>query len=230
MAKGKLYGVSVGPGDPELVTIKAVRTVKACPVVATPRTARGATVALDIMAQTVDLAGKTVLPLDFAMSRNPEVLEESHRVAAEAVMAELEAGRDVALLNLGDVSVYSTFTYIKELVEAAGYGVAVIPGVTSFCATAAALGVSLTANMNAPLHIVPAASDNLDEVLDMPGTKVIMKAGKPLSKVKEVLRAKGMYEKASLVQNCGMPDELVARSLDDAEDNGRYFTTMVVQP
>lgn len=229
MSKAILYGVGVGPGDPELLTLKALRTIEHCPVIAAPQTANGAMLALDIAKQAADLTGKEILPLHFAMSRDASVLAQSHAAAAQLILARLQAGQSVALLNLGDVSIYATFNYIKELVEPAGWPVVMIPGVPSFCAVAAALGENLTPQMGTPLHIVPAASADLDEVLDLPGSKVIMKAGKPLAEVKQCLRAKGLYNKAKLVQNCCLPDQHIAHNLDEAEENGGYFTTMVVK-
>ena len=115
---GVLYGVSVGPGDPELMTLKAVRCLEKCPVIAAPQTAGGRMLALDIARGAVGLDGKTILPLRFAMSRDPEMLRASHEEAARAVKEYLNAGQDVAMLNLGDVSVYATFGYLQEILEA----------------------------------------------------------------------------------------------------------------
>ena len=115
---GVLYGVSAGPGDPELMTLKAVRCLGKCPVIAAPQTAGGRMLALDIARGAVGLDGKTILPLRFAMSRDPEMLRASHEEAALAVKEHLDAGQDVAMLNLGDVSVYATFGYLQEILEA----------------------------------------------------------------------------------------------------------------
>ena len=102
MKYGILYGVSVGPGDPELMTVKAVRILERCPVVAAPRTAGEKTLALDIASGAADLRGKTILNLEFAMTRDPAELAASHRAAADTLENELREGRDVAMLNLGE--------------------------------------------------------------------------------------------------------------------------------
>ncbi len=229
MSDAKFYGVSVGPGDPELVTIKAVRVMEQCFTIAAVQTKSGANVALDVARAAAKLDDKKILYLSFAMSTDPEVLEKSHRVAAEQVLEELKAGRSVAMPNIGDASIYSTFAYIKEIVEEAGYECPVIPGVPSFCAIAATLGETLTPRMDTPLHIIPSGFEDLDEALDMDGTKVIMKAGKSLGDIKELLRKKRLYEKASLVENCGLPNERVAHNLDDIDGHGAYFTTLIVK-
>lgn len=228
MAKGIFYGVGVGPGDPELITLKAVRCIERCPVIAAPETKGEKTLALDIARGAVDLAGKTILPLHFLMTRDPAALERSHRAQAERIMEQLDAGRDVAMLNLGDVSIYSTFSYLLAIITQAGYEAQVIAGVPSFCAVAALLQQSLT-EMSRPLHIIPAGHDGLAESLALPGTKVLMKTGKALPAVRAALKEQGLYEKASLVQNCGLPTEKVCRTLDEAEDGVGYFTTIVVK-
>mgnify|MGYP000270076301 CR=1 FL=1 len=224
---GVLYGVSVGPGDPELMTLKAVRCLEKCPVIAAPQTAGGRMLALDIARDAVGLDGKTILPLRFAMSRDPEMLRASHEEAARAVKEYLDAGQDVAMLNLGDVSVYATFGYLQEILEAEGYKTVRIPGVPSFCAAAARLGRSLT-EMDLPVHIVPAGGFPLEEALDLPGTKVLMKSGRALPQVLEALESRGLLESSAMVQNCGLPGEQAAESLKDAPQSGSYFTTLLV--
>lgn len=101
---GTFYGVSVGPGDPELLTLQAVRLLRQCPVLAAPQTASGQMLALDIARRALgsELDCKTILPLQFAMSRDAAVLRASHETAASAVRLFLDAGQDVAMLNLGD--------------------------------------------------------------------------------------------------------------------------------
>ena len=117
---GTFYGVSVGPGDPELMTLQAVRRLENCPVIAAPQTPKGGMLALDIAKGAVELSGKTILPLRFAMSLDPAVQKAAHIEAARAVKEYLDAGQDVAMLNLGDVSVYATFGYLQEILEAEG--------------------------------------------------------------------------------------------------------------
>lgn len=229
-AKGTFWGVGVGPGDPELLTLKAVRVLREADVLVAPQTSGGGTCALDIARRAVDLSDKRVLELRFEMSRDAAVLHASHERAAAAIAFELDAGHNVAMPNLGDVSIYSTFSYMKELLESAGYAVGMVSGVPSFCAVAARLDTTLTPSMTSPLTIVPSGYGELAEALALPGTKVIMKAGKSLPRLRDELRSAGVYERTSLVQDCGMPSEVVAESLDDAPERGGYFTTLVVRP
>ena len=232
-APGTLYAVGVGPGDPELMTLKAVRVLEACPVIAAVRSeggrprrrdagqaAAGAATALDIARGVVDLTDKRIVELTFAMSRDPEVLRASHAVAAKAVCAELAAGRDVAMPILGDPSIYATFHHIKPLMETAGFRTRVIPGVPSFCAVAAALGANLTPTMGTPLHVLPTGYVDVRGALGLPGTKVFMKAGAPLEELRDALREEGLLDRAGLVQDCGLPTQVVVESLAELEDEG----------
>lgn len=223
------HGVSVGPGDPELMTLKAVRCIEQCPVLAAPQTAAGRMLALDIAKGAVDVSGKIILPLHFAMSRDPEVLKASHAAAADAVRAHLDAGRDVALLNLGDVSIYATYGYLEEILTAQGYAAVRIAGVPSFCAAAARLGQSLTGGMEQPLTIAPGR--HVEQVLAAPGAKVLMKTGRRLPKTLDALRERGLLANSAMVCNCGLPDEAVFPALTDydpAQDAG-YFATILVK-
>lgn len=218
------YGVSVGPGDPELLTLKALRVIENCPVIAAPKTSGGNMLALDIVREAVELEGKTILPLEFSMSPDPEVIHESHVRAADLVEAHLSAGRDVAMLNIGDVSIYATFGYIMDILKAQGYETAMVPGVPSFCAAAARLGVSLVSGEE-PLHVMPGG--DFDEKLQ--GTKVLMKSGKQLPRVTQNLKRLGLSDRSAAVQNCGLPTERVCRDIDGLSSDTGYFTTIIVK-
>ena len=226
---GTFYGVSVGPGDPELLTLKAVRCIEQCPVLAAPRTAEGRMLALEIVKGAVDVSGKTILPLHFAMSRDADTLRASHEAAAGAVREALDAGQDVAMLNLGDVSIYATYGYLEEILKAAGYPTARIAGVPSFCAAAAALGRSLTDGMEAPLTLAPGR--HAEQVLDAPGAKVLMKSGRQLPAALAALRRRGLLEKSAMACNCGLPEQTLwpdLSSYDPARPAG-YFATIIVK-
>lgn len=226
---GVFYGVSVGPGDPELMTLKAVRCLEKCPVIAAPRTAGGKMLALDIAKGAADLEGKIILPLEFAMSRDSAVLRASHEAAARAVQEHLDAGQDVAMLNLGDVSVYATFGYLQQILEAGGYATVMIPGVPSFCAAAARLGQSLTGGMERPLTIAPGR--HAADVLTAPGAKVLMKSGKQLPETLAALAQAGALSRSAMVCNCGLPEEEVWPDLSayDPAHKAGYFATILVK-
>ena len=225
--RGVLYGVSVGPGDPEDMTLKAVRVLNEVPVIASVLTKQGNTLGLDIAKGSVDLSNKRILELPFLMSRDAEAVQKNHEEHARLIAGELDAGNDVAMTSLGDISTFSTFSYVRDILVRQGYEVAVIPGVTSFAASAAKLNVSLT-NLNDPLVVIPASGMPLDEALGLPGTKVLMKSASKLPEVLQGIRDYGLADRAGLVQNCGLPNEAVFTDIDDPGISSTYFTTIII--
>ena len=223
--QGVFYAVSVGPGDPELMTRQACRVLEACCVIAAPRMKSGRMLALDIAGGAVDMRGKTILPLDFTMAHDAAVREESYRTAAGAIEAELAAGRDVAMVNLGDVSVYATAYYILERVRSDGFETVMCPGVTSFCAVAARLGRSLT-RMEEPLHILPGSMD-MDSALTLERTKVLMKSGRSIHETVDALERHGLAARAGMVADCGLETEQVYTDLRQLPEEISYFATIV---
>ena len=226
---GTLYGVSVGPGDPELMTLQAVRRLQICPVIAAPQTKSGQMLALEIARGAVNLAGKIIVPLQFPMTRQPSVLQAAHAAAAETLRRYLDEGQDVAVLNLGDVSVYATFGYLQQQLQPLGYTTVMLAGVPSFCAAAARLNQSLTSGMEQPLTIAPGGA--ADTVLEQPGSKVLMKTGRQLPQTLERLAAHGKLGQSAMVCNCGLPQEEVWPDLTqyDTERPAGYFATILVK-
>ena len=226
--KGVLYGVGVGPGDPELLTIKAVRILRECPVIAVPQTKSGETLALDIVRQVLPLDGKTILPLYFSMERDRSLLHAAHERAADAVQTRLDAGEDMAMLNLGDVSIYATWGYIMDIVRARGYETVMVPGVPSFCAAASRLGTTLV-SWGSPLHIIPVGKGPLEPQLKQSGGKVLMKAGHNFPQIIAALRETSQLNRAALVENCGLPNEQVCADLSQCPEDVGYFATVIVK-
>ena len=229
--KGTFYGVSVGPGDPELLTMQAARLIRSCPVLAAPQTASGRMLALDIARRSLgdELNDKTIVPLRFAMSRDAAVLRASHAAAVDAVRPYLDAGQDVAMLNLGDVSIYATFGYLQEILEVEGYPTAMAAGVPSFCAAAARLNRPLTGGMYAPLTIAPGGG--AEEALDVPGTKVLMKTGRQMPELIDTLERRGKLADSAIVYNCGLPDERLYPDLSQKrpEEDAGYFAVVLIK-
>jgi precorrin-2/cobalt-factor-2 C20-methyltransferase len=224
--KGTLYGVSVGPGDPELITLKAHKILMSCPVIAAPQTKGEKRVALDIVSHVIDLQEKQIVYLEFEMLKDQSLLKQSHIEQTQKLRLLLDNGLDVAMLNLGDASLYSTFSYINDIVREWGYETKTIPGVTSFCAVAATLNTSLV-EMKKPLHIIPAYHTDLDTALSLQGNKVLMKSGSMLGEVKRCIQKHGLS--ASLVANCGREDERVFEDINDSSDREGYFVTILVK-
>lgn len=183
---------------------------------------------LDIVQPVVDLGEKVLLPLDFSMTKDEKAREKAHRAMTEQIVSCLERGQDVAMVNLGDVSLYSSAGYLLDPIRRAGYSVRCIPGIASYSAAAAALGQTL-AEGNSPLHIIPALDESWREALNLPGTKVFLKPGHQLPAVFDALDRDGRLHHASLVVNCGMEGEEIVSPFTHLPDKESYFTLIIIK-
>ena len=223
---GTLYGVGVGPGDPELITKKAERIIRACPVLAVPDAGRGEKTALHIVGELAE--GKELLTCDAPMVRDHAALDAAYEQNADRVCAALDRGKDVAFITLGDPTVYSTYLYLHKKVAARGYDAQIIPGVPSFCAVAARLNTALC-EKSERLLIVPASHKDVSDCLEVDANLVFMKAGREIGALKDTLAVHGLLDRASLVANCGMEGELVCPRFADLEEGSGYFSVVLVK-
>lgn len=224
MKQGTFYCVGVGPGDPKLMTFLAAETIRNCAVAALPSSGAKENAAFKIAAEFLE--GKELLYCDMPMTRDKEKLAQAHSASAQKVRAELDRGRDVAFLTLGDPSIYATPMYLHRILRAQGYETRMIPGVPSFCAVAAALDVSLCEGGDI-LQIIPASYPDAQEALAAPGNKVLMKSGKSMGTVKAQIDTSRFD--AMAVECCGMEQEKIHRSLDALDETSSYFSVVVVK-
>lgn len=223
---GKLYGIGVGPGDPELITLKALRLTKEADVLAFPGEVPTETVAYQIMKGAYpEIDEKPFISVYFAMTKDEEKLEYYHSQGTEKVKNELDKGHNVVFLTLGDPTVYSTYIYVHKRIAAMGYETEIVSGITSFCAVSARFNDSLVEKAE-PLHVIP-ASYQIEDALKLPGTKVLMKAASKMKEVKEQMRALG--EEGMMIENCGMPNEKIYRSVEEIPDNAGYYSLIIVK-
>ena len=227
--QGKLYGVGVGPGDPELLTLKALRLIKENEVIAVPGKDIQASVAYQIVKGAYeDLDKKTLIPVAMPMTKDPQVLKANHDKAADQVEDYLKKEKNVVFLTLGDTTVYSTYLYVHKRILERGYEAEIVSGITSFCAVAARLNMGLV-EADQPLHVIPATykAQEMDEILQLPGTKVLMKTGKKMKQVKESIEKSG--QKAVMIENCGMPSEKIYRSAEEIPEDSGYYSLIIVK-
>lgn len=223
---GKLYGVGVGPGDPELLTIKAVRIIKEADVLAVPGEQKEGSVAYRIAKQAInEIDKKEIISISMPMTKDEKRLEESHKKGAEEIINYLEKGKTVAFLTLGDPTIYSTYIYLHKRIKESGYETEIISGIPSFCAVAAKLNQGLV-EKNEQLHVIPSSYD-IEDTIALSGTKVLMKSGKKISTVIEYLKTKDCQ--VSMVENCGMEDEKIYRSIDEIKDDAGYYSLIIVK-
>ena len=226
MANGTLYGLGVGPGDPELITLKALRLLRACPVLAYPAPENGESLARAIAASHLPGGQEEIviaMPLD--SGRGP--MEAAYDRAATAVAAHLDEGRDVAALCEGDPFFYGSFMYLFGRL-AHSHHVEVVPGVTSLVAGPAALGAPLASRDDA-LLVIPATlpEDVMRDRLGGVDAAVIIKIGRHLDKLRRVLDGLGLTANAHYIEHATMNDERIS-SLADAPSRAPYFSLVVV--
>lgn len=224
--KGIAYGVGVGPGDPELMTLKAIRLIRENDVIALPGREPKETVAYKIAAaQVPELQDKELVPVYMPMIKDRALIDLEHRKAAKLLEGYLDQGKNVVYLTLGDSTIYCTFSYIQHFLEADGYPTELVPGITSFCAAAARLNVPLC-EWDEQLHVVPAVH-RLDKVLDEPGNYVLMKSASQMAAVKDMLRRSG--RDVMMVENCSMQNEKIYRDVEDIPDDAGYFSLIIAK-
>lgn len=217
---GKFYAVGVGPGDPQLLTVKAIHVMKACQVIAVPRSGASENVALKIAGEYI--SEQEILECDMPMIKDKEELNRCHEQSADAIAEVLEQGKDVAFLTLGDPAIYSTVMYVHRKLTARGYETAMVPGIPSFCGAAASLNTSLC-ERDEMLHIIPATYKG-SQAEELEGTKVLMKSGRSIMKIKEQLTEK----KAMMVECATMEREKVYHDLNDLKEQSSYFSLIVI--
>ena len=229
MAKGKLYGIGVGPGDTELLTLKAAKILEKVPVICAPRASNEKeSIALSIVQPIIDKREDRkklmiVAPI-FPMKEDIESLKR-HWMEASMIIADyLNSGRDVAFVTLGDPSIFSTFTYVQKNLET-NYEIEVVPGITSFTACAASIGKTLV-EKNEILTVVPKIDDRLNDILDKGDCFVIMKASRNSKEVEKIIKKDPRDKTITSVQNCTQENEKI---IDGFSKEKPYLTTTIVK-
>ncbi|PKK38810.1 Cobalt-precorrin-2 C20-methyltransferase [Clostridiaceae bacterium JG1575] len=229
-SKGKLYGIGAGPGDPELLTLKAVRILKECDVIAFPNTGEEETARRIVEAY---IQSKPTLSCHFSMSRELSERLACRGRAARDIEILLKKGCSVGFVTLGDPTVYSTYLYVEERLRSKGYDTEIVSGIPSFVAAAAAAKVSLCEGQE-PLHILPAQGNALEGMEELKGTLVIMKAGRNLKRL--LTKASSMESEATLIRRVGMQGEAIQKAdraqdlLPLAPETPDYFSILMLRP
>ena len=231
---GRLFGVGVGPGDPELITVKAYRTLKEAPVIAYPKKRSGSkSYALEIVELYVDVGQKTMLGLVFPMTRDPEELAAEWQQTAHRVWAVLAEGQDVAFVTEGDPMLYSTFIHLARLLQEQHPDLVIqsIPGISSVNAAASRFGQPL-ADGDESVAIVPARDDPqaMRQVLLTHDCVVFIKVAKVLDKMLDVLAELHLTQCATVATKLTSGDEHIWRNVEELRGSElNYLTLMVVR-
>lgn len=231
MTTGTLHLVGVGPGDPELLTLKAARIIGSASVVAFPKTESGATMALDIARGHIAasaLLEPISIPMAIRMPNGEFTSKEEHYQAASAIIeGHLSAGRDVAYLCEGDPLFYGTSIYVGTGLWDR-FSVEVVPGITSMNAAAAAIPFPLVARFESLTVLTgPSPDEILLPKIEAVGSVVILKVGRHYDRLRALLENSGRAEWSWLVENVGGERQRIVRVRDAEPGPKPYFSLLL---
>ncbi|AFY71111.1 precorrin-2 C20-methyltransferase [Thalassoporum mexicanum PCC 7367] len=230
---GKLYGVSVGPGDPELITLKGLKAIQSADVVAFPAGKNGKPGMAESIAQTYLQPHQEKLPLELPYVQDPDALTTAWAVATDQLYEHLSRDRRVVFISEGDVSFYSTFTYLMLTLRARDTAIEIqtIPGVCSPLAAAAELGLPLTiwAEKLAVLPLLHNLAE-LETALDWAETVVLMKVNRYYPQVWQILRSRQLLQNSSVVVRATSNQQKIYADLTNLADLSlSYFSVLIVR-
>jgi precorrin-2/cobalt-factor-2 C20-methyltransferase len=227
---GTLYGIGVGPGDPELITLKALKVLQKIPhIFASCSSKNSYSLALSIVRCHLNGAGIEHLP--FPMTRDPQILQEAWEKNAVRVLEVLDAGSDAAFVTLGDPLTYSTFGYLLKTLKRLQPGVRVvtIPGITSYSAAAALTHTPLTEGEES-FSLVSGAlgAARLREVADKSDNIVMLKTYRNFGEIYRTLDELDLLDRAVCISRCGLDGETVVENLRDLKAESMPYLSMII--
>ncbi len=227
---GIFYGIGVGPGDPELITLKAQKILSRVDVLCVPKSRlENESLAMSVVKAVADRE-HNLLELEFPMSMDREVLEQSWQNAGQQVAEKLMTGQDVAFITIGDPTLYSTFGYLLRFIKVNYPQVAVeiVPGVSSITACPAALLEPLVEG-DEKLAVVPAAYnlDDLKNIIDVFDTVVLMKVSRRMPELMQFLK---QYDNVQtfFVSRCGYPDQFTTAKPETVLEQKLHYMSLLV--
>jgi precorrin-2/cobalt-factor-2 C20-methyltransferase len=235
---GKLYGVGVGPGAPDLLTLRAQQVIQACPVICLPASASGKSYAGGIIEHLIDHARQEILSVQFPMLRDREQAQPARERAASQILERLYAGHDVAFVTEGDPLVYSTFGYVLETVKQhhPTIPIEVVPGISSITAAAASACLPLAA-WDERIAIIPATyalkrsePSDLRTLLKIFDTIVLLKVNTIFNALLDILEEFDLTQNSVFVRRCSTDLEEVVFDLERLRDQSLdYFSLVIVR-
>ncbi len=229
--KGMLYGLGVGPGDPELITLKAARVLNMVDVVfAAASTKNSYSLALSIARPHIPDT-TPVKMLYFPMTRNQAEKESAWKEHAKTIAGELEQGKKAAFITLGDSMTYSTYGYVLRYIQelAPEFPVISVPGITSYQAAAACSNKPLVEGEESMLLTSGAkGGDRLRAFAEKPERVVFLKAYRNVEDITRAIEEAGVYEETFGISNCGHKDEKFYRNIRELSDRQPDYWTLIL--
>jgi precorrin-2/cobalt-factor-2 C20-methyltransferase len=228
---GTLYGIGVGPGDPELMTMKSVRILSRVHVIFTASSTKN-DYSIAVNAATPYIPETTpVITLSFPMTKDKTATQKAWKSHADTIISHLEQGKDAAFLTLGDPMTYSTYGYILKNIQAAAphLSIETVPGITSYQAAAARINTPLVEGEEALLITSGVkGGDRLREFADRAENIVLLKAYRNVKDISRALEECDMFENSTGITNCCLPDEEIIRDIKTLGDRPPGYWTLII--
>lgn len=227
----KFYGIGVGPGDPKLLTLKAVETIQMLDVIISPISEKKKESIAFNIAKSYIPEGIETVELLFPMVDDKEALVSAWKNNAEIVSQLVSSGKNVGFLTLGDPCVYSTYMYLVPYVKSNGVEIETIPGITSFCAVAADQNIPI-AEWEEEICIIPLKheSDSLERALDQFSNVIVMKPSHDVERLATALKTRGLESSFKLISKCTTEHSNVVDTVDALEAGSiPYLSTMIIK-
>ena len=229
--KGKLVGIGVGPGSPDLLTIRAVNRLREADVLIAPQSkAEKSSVAMEIVKPYLS-ENIEILTMEFPMTRDRNLWREKVTENAEIIKKRIDQGQILAFVTLGDAMLYSTFINMFPFMSGYEKNIETVPGVTSYSAVAASFNLPL-AEGEEPLVVVPlkAEPENLDMIMRDFTNVVVMKPSHNSKRLSEILKKHNLEKNFVLISNCGMENENISTDISILENEKvPYLSTLIVK-
>jgi precorrin-2/cobalt-factor-2 C20-methyltransferase len=227
---GNFYGIGVGPGDRELITIKAVRIIKSVNCIFAPRAdLKKSSLALDIVKDVC--VGKRIVEQVYPMTKDKAKLESAWLSSANEIKDEIESGNDVAYLTIGDPLTFSTYCYLLQQLSTIipSQNIHTIPGITSYNAAASLANYSLI-EQNEKLAIIPVSMDvaELRPIFNSFDTVILMKVAKKLDEVIDLLDEMKLIDNSLFASYVGFDNEFITRDLVSLKGSGRGYLSVII--
>ncbi|HOM95313.1 MAG: precorrin-2 C(20)-methyltransferase [Candidatus Methanofastidiosa archaeon] len=229
--KGKLYGIGVGPGDPDLITIKAVNTLKTVGAVISPESSKNkGSVAYEI-AKKYLRDDVEIIYLTFPMSYEEDKLKSIWEKNANIIESEINKGKILAFITLGDPTIYSTYSYMLEYLKKRDIEIETIPGITSFCAICSRINTPL-ASGNETIAIIPVTKESsgfiFNSIKDFDNI-VLMKPSANSVLIAEIIESLNLTGNFILAQKIGTKEEKISNKLGDIKNDIPYLSSIIIK-
>lgn len=222
---GKLYGIGIGPGDPDLLTLKAVKFLAKADIICVPKSKEQASTALSIVQEFLN-DDCVIEHMEFPMSKDVRVRIEARKKNAAIIDQLLQQGKNVAFLTLGDPMLYSTYSYILEYLKD-DCEIETIPGIYSFSAISSLLSLPLCKD-NDKLTVISSFDESTEEIMKLSETVVCMKVSRCKDKLYDFLQKNTQYA-FTMISEAGKENQEIFNSIEVLKDNVPYFSTAIIK-